>query len=432
MNLGAVLARRPAVALVDNFAHSNVPGLRHAKRWQDVENLLKAGIDVISTVCVWHLDSLSDLATKVTGVSPPETVPDPVVRAAGEVELVDVAPEALRDRMARGHIYPAEQAAAALDGWFQTGNLSVLREAALLWLADTLATDPERHQPRGGVPDDGHARERVVVALGGCPEGETLIRRSARIAARSGGDLLAVHAAPPGGPAAAHRAALAAQRQLTVSLGGSYHQLADQDIPAALLAFAHANNATQLVLGTTRHTSQAALRPASAISSRVIRRGGGIDVYIVHLPTYASGMAPAARDPHKSASKTRRTAMEQNTWPGRMRRAARRGRRRAALGGGRHLYRTGWLSAGVIAVALIVAACASSGSGGPGAGAAHHHHHARPVHAAGSTPPAPPATAPAQPPTTAPAQPANPIPQGNGGDHDADNNGGPSDGDGNI
>jgi hypothetical protein len=272
----------------------------------------------------------------------------------------------------------------------------------------------------------------VVVALGGCPEGETLIRRSARIAARSGGDLLAVHAAPPGGPAAAHRAALAAQRQLTVSLGGSYHQLADQDIPAALLAFAHANNATQLVLGTTRHTSQAALRPASAISSRVIRRGGGIDVYIVHLPTYASGMAPAARDPHKSASKTRRTAMEQNTWPGRMRRAARRGRRRTALGGGRHLYRTGWLSAGVIAVALIVAACASSGSGGPGAGAAHHHHHARPVHAAGSTPPAPPATAPAQPPTTAPAQPANPIPQGNGGDHDADNNGGPSDGDGNI
>src|SRR5260370_9943680 len=90
MNLGAVLARRPAVALVDNFAHSNVPGLRHAKRWQDVENLLKAGIDVISTVSVWHLDSLSDLAKKVTGVSPPETVPDPVVRAAGEVGLVDV------------------------------------------------------------------------------------------------------------------------------------------------------------------------------------------------------------------------------------------------------------------------------------------------------------------------------------------------------
>jgi K+-sensing histidine kinase KdpD len=120
-----------------------------------------------------------------------------------------------------------------------------------------------------------------VVALSGGPEGETLIRRAARIAARSGGDLLAVHAARPGRPAGSGRAVLAAQRRLAESAGGTYHQIADQDIPAALLAFAHAHNATQLVLGATPRTGLAALRPAASIRSRVIRRGGGLDVHIV-------------------------------------------------------------------------------------------------------------------------------------------------------
>lgn len=120
-----------------------------------------------------------------------------------------------------------------------------------------------------------------MVALSGGPEGETLIRRAARIAARSGGDLLAVHAARPGRPAGSGRAVLAAQRLLAESAGGSYHQLADEDIPAALLAFAHAHNATQLVLGAAPRTWRAALRPAASIRSRVIRRGGGLDVHIV-------------------------------------------------------------------------------------------------------------------------------------------------------
>ena len=152
MNLGAVLARGPAVALVDDFAHRNAPGSRHRARWQDVEDLLAAGIDVISTVSVGHLDSLADVVTKITGTAPRQTVPDPVVRAAGEVELVDVAPEALRDRLARGHIYPAEQAEAALGGWFRTGNLSALRELALLWLAAALAGGPRRHLRGAAIP----------------------------------------------------------------------------------------------------------------------------------------------------------------------------------------------------------------------------------------------------------------------------------------
>jgi two-component system sensor histidine kinase KdpD len=286
MDLGAVLARRPAVALVDDLAHCNVPGAGHARRWQDAAQLLATGIDVISTVSIGHLESLSDAVEKITGVPHRETVPDPVVRAADEVELVDIAPQALQERLARGHIYPAERAGAAPGSWFQTPNLSALRELALLWLAGKLASDRRRSRPRGQVPGDGHARERVMVALSGGPEDETLIRRAARIAAWSAGDLLAVHAARPAGPTAGGRAALAAQRQLTVSLGGTYHQLADADIPAALLAFAKAENATQLVLGATRRTRLGALRPATTIRSQLIRRGGGIGVHIVPLPAH--------------------------------------------------------------------------------------------------------------------------------------------------
>ena len=296
MDLAAVLARGPAVALVDDFAHRNAPGSRHRARWQDVEDLLAARIDVISTVTVGDLDSLADVVTKITGTAPRQSVPDSVVRAAGEVELVDVAPEALRDRLARGHIYPAEQAEAALGGWFQTGNLSALRELALLWLAGA----PRRHLRGGGDPGSGQARERVVVALSGGPEGEMLIRRAARIAARSGGDLLAVHAARPGRPARSGRAGLAAQRRLAESVGGSYHQLADQDIAAALLAFARAHNATQLVLGATPRTWRAVLRPAS-IRSRVIRHGGGLDVHIVTCTPTANGVPAAACEPTRES-----------------------------------------------------------------------------------------------------------------------------------
>ena len=162
MDLGAVLARGPAVALVDDFAHRNAPGSRHRARWQDVEDLLAAGIDVISTIGVGHLDSLADVVAKITGTAPAQTVPDPVVRAASEVELVDVAPEALRDRLARGHIYPADQVDAALGGWFQTQHLSALRELALLWLAAALAAGPRRRLRRGDAASSGQARERVV------------------------------------------------------------------------------------------------------------------------------------------------------------------------------------------------------------------------------------------------------------------------------
>ena len=297
MDVGAVLARSPQVALVDDFAHRNVPGARHAWRWQDAAALLAAGIEVISTVSIGHLDSLADVVAKITGATPRQRVPDPAVRAADEVEMVDLAPEALRDRMARGLIYSPPEAEAALGAWFQTGNLSALRELALLWLAATLASDPRRHHANDRNPANGRSRERVVVALSGGSEGKVLIRRAARIAARCGGDLLAVHATRPSGPAGRGRAVLAAQRQLIESLGGTYHQLADEDIPAALLAFVHAEHATQLVLGATRRTWSAALRPTTTITSRVIRQGGGIGVHIVACTPTANGVPAQPANP---------------------------------------------------------------------------------------------------------------------------------------
>jgi two-component system sensor histidine kinase KdpD len=282
MDLDAVLARKPQIALVDELAHTNVPGSRNAKRWQDVEELLEAGIDVISTVNIQHLESLNDVVEKITGVPQRETIPDAVVRAADQVELVDMTPEALRRRMAHGNIYPPEKIDAALTNYFRSGNLAALRELALLWLADKVDEGLQRYRAEHHITGTWEARERVVVALTGGPEGETLIRRAARIAARSsGGDLLAVHVTRSDGLTGADPAALAAQRRLAESLGGSYHQVVGDNIPDALLTFARAENATQLVLGASRRSWLSALLTGPGIGARTIRGSGDIDVHIV-------------------------------------------------------------------------------------------------------------------------------------------------------
>jgi two-component system sensor histidine kinase KdpD len=282
MDLDAVLARRPEIALVDELAHTNVPGSRNSKRWQDVEELLAAGIDVISTVNIQHLESLNDVVEKITGVPQRETVPDAVVRAADQVELVDMTAEALRRRMAHGNIYPAEKIDAALTRYFRAGNLSALRELALLWLADKVDEGLQRYRAAHDIHGTWEARERVVVALTGGPEGETLIRRAARIAARSsGGDLLALHVTRSDGLTGANPAALAAQRHLAESLDGTYHQVIGDNVHEALLTFARAENATQLVLGASRRKWLSSLLTGPGVSIRTIRDSGDIDVHII-------------------------------------------------------------------------------------------------------------------------------------------------------
>ncbi|WP_432943119.1 DUF4118 domain-containing protein [Kribbella sp. CA-253562] len=296
LDLDALLARRPEVALVDELAHTNVPGSRNAKRWQDVDELLSAGIDVISTVNIQHLESINDVVEKITGVPQRETVPDRVVRAADQIELVDMAPEALRRRMAHGNVYAADKVDAALGNYFRVGNLSALRELALLWLADRVDAGLQQYREQHEIDATWEARERVVVALTGGPEGETLIRRAARIAARSaGGDLLAVHVTRSDGLTGADPARLAEQRRLVESLGGSYHQVVGEDIPDALLAFARAENATQLVLGGSRRTFLSTMLTGPGIGATTIRESGDIDVHIVTHAEMGRGRLPRAQ-----------------------------------------------------------------------------------------------------------------------------------------
>jgi two-component system, OmpR family, sensor histidine kinase KdpD len=299
MDLDAVLARKPQIALVDELAHTNVPGSRHEKRWQDVNELLAAGIDVISAVNIQHLESVTDVVEAITGVPQRETVPDAVVRAADQVELVDMTAEALRRRMAHGNIYPPEKIDAALTNYFRPGNLTALRELALLWLADKVDEGLQRYRADHNISTTWEARERVVVALTGGPEGDTLIRRAARVAARSaGGDLLAVHVTKSDGLTGASPANLTRQRQLVESLGGTYHQVVGDEIAQALLTFARAENATQLVLGASRRGWLLALLTGPGIGARTIRGSGAIDVHIVthpHAGTRRWGILPRYR-----------------------------------------------------------------------------------------------------------------------------------------
>jgi two-component system, OmpR family, sensor histidine kinase KdpD len=282
MDVDAVLARKPQIALVDELAHTNVPGSRNEKRWQDVQELLDAGIEVISAVNIQHLESLNDVVEQITGVPQRETIPDSAVRAADQVELVDMTAEALRRRMAHGNIYPPEKIDAALTNYFRSGNLTALRELALLWLADKVDEGLQKYRAEHDIHTTWEARERIVVALTGGPEGGTLIRRAARIAARtSGGDLLAVHVTKSDGLTGANPSNLARQRRLVESLGGSYHQVVGDNISDALLTFAQAENATQLVLGASRRPWLLALLTGPGIGARTIRDSGAIDVHIV-------------------------------------------------------------------------------------------------------------------------------------------------------
>jgi two-component system sensor histidine kinase KdpD len=281
LDLDAVLARKPKVALVDELAHTNVPGSRNEKRWQDIEELLDAGIDVISTVNIQHLESVNDVVERITGVPQRERVPDEVVRRADQVELVDMAPEALRRRMAHGNVYQPEKVDASLHNYFRVGNLTALRELALLWLAGKVDEQLDRYRAEHDIAGTWEARERVVVALTGGPEGETLIRRAARIAARSkGADLLAVHVTRADGLTGADPASLVRHRALVESLGGSYHQVVGDDIPRALLDFARGVNATQLVLGASRRGRFAQIL-SRGVGVTTIAQSGPIDVHMI-------------------------------------------------------------------------------------------------------------------------------------------------------
>ncbi|MET3988310.1 sensor histidine kinase KdpD [Streptomyces sp. PvR034] len=290
MDVDAILARRPAVALVDELAHTNVPGSRNAKRWQDVEELLQAGIDVVSTVNIQHLESLGDVVETITGVRQRETVPDEVARRADQIELVDMSPQALRRRMAHGNVYKPDKVDAALSNYFRPGNLTALRELALLWVADRVDEYLQEYRGEHNIRSTWQARERIVVGLTGGPEGRTLIRRAARLAEKgAGGEVLAVYIAASDGLTSASPKELAVQRTLVEDLGGTFHHVIGDNVPDALLEFARGCNATQIVLGVSRRRSwQSVFSPG--VSATVARESGpDLDVHIVTHDEAAKG-----------------------------------------------------------------------------------------------------------------------------------------------
>ncbi|QIP83260.1 sensor histidine kinase KdpD [Streptomyces sp. Tu 2975] len=306
MDVDAVLERRPAVALVDELAHTNVPGSRNAKRWQDVEELLDAGIHVVSTVNIQHLESLGDVVEAITGVRQQETVPDEVVRRADQIELVDMSPQALRRRMAHGNIYQADKVDAALSNYFRPGNLTALRELALLWTADRVDEYLQEYRTEHRVSKIWGSRERIVVGLTGGPEGRTLIRRAARLAEKgAGGEVLAVYIARSDGLTSASPKELAVQRTLVEDLGGTFHHVVGDDIPQALLDFARGVNATQIVLGASRRRPWQYMFGRGVSATIAVESGPDLDVHIVTHEGAAKGRGlPVARGARLGRSRT--------------------------------------------------------------------------------------------------------------------------------
>jgi two-component system sensor histidine kinase KdpD len=301
IELEAALARRPDVALVDDYAADNPPGAANPKRWMDVEALLAAGIEVITTLNVQHLESLSDVVPTITGTRELQTVPDAVVRRADQVELVDVTPEALRRRMAHGNIYQPERIDGALSHYFRLENLGALRELALEWMAVHADQRLAAYREQQGVDAHCETRERVVVALAGATGGEKLLRRGARMAARTNAELLAVHVHDGDHSSASDATTLDAYRGLVTDLGGRFTTIRGNPVASSLVTFARTENATQLLLGASRESRWRAVLHGSVIRG-VLREAGPIDVHVV-----STWDEPAAHaDPHAPSGVSRR------------------------------------------------------------------------------------------------------------------------------
>jgi two-component system, OmpR family, sensor histidine kinase KdpD len=281
MDTEGLLARKPELVLVDELAHSNVPGSEHAKRWQDVEDLLEAGINVISNLNLQHLESLNDVVAGITGVEQRETVPDPFVRSANQIELVDMAPEALRRRLAHGNIYPPERIDTALANYFRTGNLIALRELALLWVADRVDEELTDYRDRHHIGRPWETRERVLVSLTGSPGSAELIRRAARMAMRTKAELIGVHVRTDDTLTTSGSEGLVSNRALLDDLGGRFVEVVGADVAEALISVARTENATQLIMGATHRSRVTELLRGSVINSVIRAAGGSLDVHVI-------------------------------------------------------------------------------------------------------------------------------------------------------
>ena len=283
LDLEAVLARRPDVVLIDELAHTNVPDSGpHAKRWEDVMAILEAGIAVISTVNIQHIESLSDAVERITGVAIRERVPDWVVRRADQVELIDSSADQLRRRMLHGNIYPAAKVPSALSGFFRLENLVALRELSLRFVADETEEELLEFLRAGGnSPNElWDTAERIMVAVTGAPGNDTVIRRAARIAARSKSELLALHVLSAERDA---RSGIDELRDLVVAVGGSWQTAEGDDVAATIMRVAMEQQITQIVLGTSKIGRWQSVARGGSVLQQILRLAAtdGIDVHVI-------------------------------------------------------------------------------------------------------------------------------------------------------
>ena len=301
MDLDAVLSRRPQVVLVDELAHTNVPGSgRNSKRWQDVLEILAAGIDVITTVNIQHLESIADEVEHMTGARVRERVPDWVVRKADQIELVDSSPEQLRRRMLHGNIYPKERVSLALSNFFRIDNLTALRELALRFLADETDEDLLEHLRRHDSKVVWETCERVMVAVTAVPGTDGLLRRAARMATRLKAELDVVHVASSDATRPGDRRSAEKLRELTADVGARWHEVQGDDPARAIAAFAQERQITQIVIGSSQRSRWQQLTGGGSNVTRVIREAGalGIDVHVIAVrktPTTGPSEETAAR-----------------------------------------------------------------------------------------------------------------------------------------
>jgi two-component system sensor histidine kinase KdpD len=288
-DLDAAIARRPAVLLIDELAHSNAPGSRHPKRWQDVEELRAAGIEVWTTMNVQHLESLSEPVARITGVRVAETVPDRVIAEADAVELIDIPPAELIERMRQGRIYRPDQAERALRGFFREGNLAALRELALRRTAERVDADVTGYMRANAIPGPWPAGDRVLALVGADPGAETVVREARRIADALKAPLLAVHVEQPGAPSAGDPGPAL---RLAERLGAATETVVAANLPAAILHAAREHNATHLVIGRGRPPRWRRLT-GRTLSGILLRRATDFTLHLVPEPAGGPRQVPA-------------------------------------------------------------------------------------------------------------------------------------------
>jgi two-component system sensor histidine kinase KdpD len=293
MDLDAVLARRPQLALVDEFAHTNAPGARHPKRYQDVLELLDAGIDVFTTLNVQHVESRAEAVRQITGVTIRETLPDTALDGA-DFELVDLPPEELRGRLAAGKVYLPESARAAQEHYFRPGNLSALRELALRFAAEHVGQDVLAYRQAQGIADSWKSGQRLLVAVSASPTSAALVRWTRRLAGELQAPWLAVYVELPQPLNSDEQARLARHLALARELGAQVLTTTDDDVARGLLRVAREQNATQLVVGKPVGWRALDLLRGGSLLNRLIRESGHIDIHAVRAEGEAPWLRPLA------------------------------------------------------------------------------------------------------------------------------------------